>query len=199
MAESLALTDYKNLASLQVKHQDRRLAKSDIRPVFALDTETDKNGTIRIIADSNGRYWTPSSHISCLEFLHSKRYQGTWNFFYNLTFDAEVILKTLGKTLYNYKKTRKLIFQFEDYKLEYIPGKKLSIRKGHHSSVFFDIAQYYHSSLVDAYKKNIGPLDQNYLKFKTKRDLFSDSFYKRYSRKIRDYCIQDCKLTKQLC
>ena len=81
--------------------------------------------------------------------------QGSWNFFYNLSYDAEVILKLLAEKLNIYKKTRKLKFRFEDYKIEYIPNKKLAIRKGHHSSVFFDIAQYYKTSLDQAYQNNI--------------------------------------------
>jgi len=43
MAESLRITDYNNLSKILVKHQDRNEARSDLRPVYALDTETDDN------------------------------------------------------------------------------------------------------------------------------------------------------------
>ena len=199
MAKSLSITNYKSLSNLWIRHQDRRLANSELRPVFAVDTETNQNGDIMIIADSQGNYLDDITPDSCLKFLFSKRYQGAWNFFYNLTFDAEVILKTLGEVLYDYKRTRKLEFEYKDYKLEYIPAKKLSIRKGHHSSVFFDIFQFYHTSLVNAYQTNIEPLDKEYLDFKSKRSAFSTSFYTHYPNKVRNYCIRDCKLTKTLC
>src|SRR3989338_4827734 len=143
MAKSLSITDFKVLSKLFVKHQDRNEAKSDLRGVYALDTETDENGNITTLADNDGNYLelddiTPEKVI---KFLFSKRYQGTWNFFYNVTFDAEVILKIFGDLLYDFKRTRKLRFHYSGYTIEYIPKKNITIRKGHHSSVFFDIAQ----------------------------------------------------------
>ena len=200
MAESLSITDFKNLSQLRVKHQDRNHACSDLRPVYALDTETDENGDITVIADSDGNYLelgqiTPENVI---KFLFSKRYQGSWNFFYNVTFDAEVILKIFGDILYDYKRTRTLTFHYGDYNIEYIPAKKIAIRKGHHSAVFFDIAQYYHQSLESAYDSNLGQLPDWYKNAKKQRSHYTRKFYTKYPRKIRTYCIQDCIYTKQL-
>ena len=120
MAESIPLTDYKKLSLLYTgRHQDRRLASSHLRKTIALDTETDQNGNILLIADSEGRYLDKITPNSLIRWLFSKRYQGTWNFFYNLTFDAEVILKTLGEEILSiYSKTRKLEFSFEKYKIQ---------------------------------------------------------------------------------
>ena len=199
MAESLALTDFKNLNQLRTKlHQDRRKATSQARKVFGIDTETDENGNITLLADSDGNWLDDITAENLIKFLHSKRYQNSWNFFYNITFDAEVILKTLGETLNNYKKTRKLVFKLNKYRIEYIPNKKLAVRKGHHSAVFFDIAQYYHSSLVVAYQKNIGELQSDYLKMKKQREHFTNSFYKKYPNKVRKYCTKDCIHTMEL-
>lgn len=198
MAESIPVTDFKNLASLRTDvWQDRRQARSDLRPVYALDIETYK-GNPFLIADSEGNWLDDISAENVIKFLFNKRYQGSWNFFYNLSYDAEVILKLLGDELNSYKSTRRLVFKFDDYKIEYIPSKKLAIRKGHHSSVFFDIAQYYHASLVDAYQSNIGKLSESYLSMKEKRKEFSKSFYEHNKNKVRNYCIQDCKLAKEL-
>ena len=200
MAESLTVTDFKNLSSLYTKkYQDRRLASSSLRLACALDTETDQNGDIILIADSDGRYLDKITLSSLIKWLFSKKYQGTWHFFYNLTFDAEVILKTLGSDILSiYSKTRKLEFVFDGYRIQYIPVKKLAIKKGHHSAVFFDIAQYYQSSLVNAYQSNIKPLDASYLEMKSKRESFSKEYYRVNRKSVRDYCIQDCKLTKEL-
>ena len=164
MAEPIPITDYKRLNGLRTKvHQDRRLAKSNLRPIYGLDCET-YQGNIILIADSGGRYLdTDVSAESVISFLFQSRYKTSWNFFYNLGYDAEVILKLLGEELNLYKKTRNLVFRHGDYKIEYIPNKKLAIRKGHHSTVFFDIAQYYHASLANAYQKNIGKLTYDYL------------------------------------
>ena len=200
MAKSISITDFKDLSKLFVKHQDRNEAKSDLRPVYALDTETDENGDITVLADNDGNYLelddiTPEKVI---KFLFSKRYQGSWNFFYNVTFDAEVILKIFGNLLYDYKRTRILRFHYQDYTIEYIPQKKIAIRKGHHSSVFFDIAQYYHESLFNAYLHNIGKLPDWYVDAKSNRQHYTRFYYKRFPYKVRKYCIQDCIYTKQL-
>ena len=198
MAESIPLTDYKNLQRLRTRvHQDRRVANSPLRTIYGLDTET-HNGNIFLIADSDGRFEDKITPDLCLKFLFSKKFQGSWNFFYYLTFDAEVILKLLGENLNSYKKTGSLNFQYKDYKLDYIPNKRLTIRRGHHSSVFFDIAQFYHESLADAYQHNIGPLPEEYLLMKKQRKEFSLRCYNRNKNKIRKYCIDDCHNTKRL-
>jgi len=184
MAESLRITDYNDLSKILVKHQDRCEAKSDLRPVYALDTETDKNGNVTILADSEGNYLelgqiTPENIIKFL-FSKRKRYQGSWNFFYNVTFDAEVILKIFGDLLYDYKRTRLLRFHYRGYTIEYIPQKKIAIRKGHHSAVFFDIAQYYHESLSNAYQNNIGKLPEWYTEIKKQRSHFTRKYCVKY-------------------
>ena len=167
MAESIPITDYKNLRTLHTNvHQERNFAKSNLRKIYALDTET-YNGNIYLIADSEGRFLDKITPESCLKFLFSKRYQGTWNFFYNIGYDAEVILKLLGEGQNLYKANGKLEFKLGEWKIKYIPNKILAIRKGHHSTVFFDIAQYYHSSLANAYQKNIGRLNSKYLKMRS--------------------------------
>ena len=125
MAESLWITDTNDLSKILVKHQDRNEAKSDLRTVHALDTETDENGNVTILADSEGNYLeleqvTPENII---KFLFSKRYQGSWNFFYNVTFDAEVILNIFGDLLYDFKSTRILRFHYQGYTIDYIPQK----------------------------------------------------------------------------
>src|SRR3989344_9676799 len=195
MAKSIPVTDTKNLAILRTNvHQDRRLAKSDVRPIYALDTET-YEGNVFLIADSEGNFLDKITPESCLTWLFSKRYQGSWNFFYNVTFDAEVILKIFGDLLYDYKKTRILRFHYQDYTIEYIPQKKIAIRKGHHSSVFFDIAQYYHESLDNAYLHNIGKLPDWYIEIKKKRSHFTRKYSEKYHNQVRKYCIQDCAYT----
>lgn len=198
MAESIPVTDYKDLRRLRTKvHQDRRLANSPLRPVYGLDTET-YEGTPFLIADSDGCFLDKITPDSCLKFLFSKKFQGTWNFFYNITYDAEVILKLLGEELNSYKRTGSLRFHYGDFTLDYIPSRKLAIKKGHHSSIFFDIAQFYHTTLINAYQQNIEDLPNDYLLMKKKRAQFSPRYYSRNKTKVRNYCIADCKYTKEL-
>ncbi|MDE1769022.1 MAG: DNA polymerase [Thaumarchaeota archaeon] len=200
MSESFPITDYNTLRGLDLyTHQDRRLALSELRRVIGLDTETDSQGNLRLIADSDGVSLDKITPESVFSYLFSKKYQGSWNFFYNIKFDAEIILKLLGKeNLDNYKKSGFLKFEFDKFKIEYIPEKKLAIRKGHHSAVFFDIMQYFKESLANAYLHNIGKLPDDYIKMKSKRSAFSEYFWKRSKKKIRYYCIQDCINTRKL-
>lgn len=198
MAKSLSLTDFKDLGTIWTKkRQNRDPATSHKRPTFALDTET-YHGNIFLIADSEGRFLDKISPQSVIKFLFHKKYESSWNFFYNLTYDAEVILKLLGSELFRYKNTKHLEFEFEEYKIQYYPAKCLKINKGHHTVLFYDISQFYHSSLQQAYENNIGKLDHDYIALKQKRNEFSSTFYRRNTTVIRNYCIQDCILTKEL-
>ena len=170
-----------------------------MRPICALDTET-YGGNIFLIADSDGRYLGRDiTAESMIDFLFAKKYQGSWNFFYNLGYDAEEILKLLGDRLNVYSSTRRTVFTYGDYRLRYIPGKCLQIMKGHHSAVFFDIAQYYNRvPLSRAYQDNIGVLEKAYLDFKAKRNQFSPRFYRDHTSQVRNYCIHDCQITKAI-
>jgi hypothetical protein len=200
MAQPIPVTDYRDLSRLHTgRKQVRRCANSELRPVYALDTET-YNGDIFLIADSDGEYLDIDlTADSILHFLFDRKYQGAWNFFWNLRYDASVILKLLGKNLMAYAQTRRLNFTHGEFKLQYIPGKCLRIMKGHKSVLFFDIAQFFSSgALVKAYQENIGPVDSGYHEFKSLRDQFSRRFYRRHTSAIRNYCIQDCRMTKQL-
>src|SRR3989338_10723432 len=180
MAESIPITDYKDLSKIYTgRKQHRDPAKSKPKPVFALDTET-RNGDIFLIADSEGNFEDKITLDSVIRFLFSKRYQQSWIFFYNLEYDAGSILKLLGSRLNIYKNTRILSFDYNQFKFTYIPNKCLRITKGHHSVSFYDIAQYYNSvKLVDAYQENIGKLPESYLEMKEKRDEFSLRLYNR--------------------
>lgn len=198
MAKSIPITDSKKLHSnFYSQKQNRRIANSELRAIHALDTET-RNGDIFLIADSDGNYLDDINTKSVIKFLFRRKYENSWNFFYNLTYDAEVILKLLGAELIRYKKNGKLNFQYNGFKIKYIPDKCLTISKGHHSVIFYDIAQFYKSSLAVAYEKNIGEIPNQYKSMKNKRTQFSKSFYRDNRKMVRDYCIQDCKYTKKL-
>src|SRR3990172_4550494 len=126
MAESIAITDYKDLQKVYTKRpQNRDPAQSKLRQIHALDTET-YNGNIILIADSDGRILDANINAeSVISFLFHKKYENSWNFFYNLGYDAEVILKLLGTKLNLYRSTGRLAFPFGAYKIHYIPNKCL--------------------------------------------------------------------------
>jgi len=192
------------LKHLKKRVQFRRKAVSDRRKIYALDTETTQKGELLILADNEGNYigLEKSKINQVLKFLFSKRYEGSWCFFWNLHFDARIILRMILKEL-STKDLNKFYYTFRckilGYSIHYIEEKKLTIRKGKHSVTFFDIAQFYSKSLLKAYKTNIKkPLPDHYESMKKSRSDFTKDYYKRHKKQMRNYCIDDCILTQEL-
>ena len=203
-SKSLKITKVKSLKKLATKiPQNRDKARSELRDVHSIDTETWK-GDIFLIADSDGDYIDTFRRgitiDSVISFLTRPKFESSWNFCYNLTYDASVILKLLGKLILStYKQKRAFRFKYKKYSFYFIPKKTLRISKGHHSWVFYDVVQFYDfKNLQTAYKNNIGKLPDNYLLMKTKRKEFSPNYYRSNRKQVRQYCIDDCRLTKEL-
>ena len=200
----MKITKVKSLKRLATKiKQNRDKARSELRDVHAVDTETWK-GDIFLIADSDGDYIDTFKQgitiDSVISFLTKPKFETSWNFCYNLTYDASVILKLLDKSILStYKQKRAFRFKYKKFNFYFIPKKTLRISKGHHSWVFYDIAQFYDfKPLQKAYKENIGKLPDNYEIMKTKRKEFSPNYFRDNRKDVRNYCIDDCKLTKEL-
>lgn len=191
----------KTLDNIRPRKQNRNPNVADRRQVIGFDTETDTDGNIFLVCDSNGDFvdYPDISFGNLAKFF--LKYEGKWVFCYNLGYDATCILKLLPKEILDsYKLDRKLKFNYKEYEIHYIPNKQLTIRKGNHSVNFYDIAQYFdRKPLAEAYSKNIGKtLDPEYLQMKEKREDFSLSYYLRHKKQMRRYCIADCILTKDL-
>jgi len=193
------------LKHLRKRVQFRRKAVSDRRKIYALDTETTSKGELLILADNEGNYidLEKTKIESVLKFLFSKRYEGSWCFFWNLHFDARIILRMIllelnDKDLNQFYYTGKC--KIQGYSIHYIEKRKLSIKKGKHSVNHFDIAQFYfESQLLQAYKNNIKkPLPKHYEEMKDSRSDFTKTYYRDNRNKIRSYCVDDCILTQQL-
>lgn len=189
----------KTLEGIRMRKQNRNLNSSKYpKYCVGIDTETE-NGNIFLIADSDGNYLDGKITFEKIaEFLF--KHEGEWIFFYNLSYDAECILKLLPENiLRQYKWKKELRFQYKKYKIHYIDRRKLTISKGNHSVSCYDIAQYYDGKSLDIVAESIGlSLDQEYLKLKKKRKIFSKWYYSRHKKQIRAYCIEDCRLTKEL-
>jgi len=149
------------LKHLRKRWQFRRKAVSDRRKINSFDAETTQNGELLVLADNEGHFidLKNTKIKKVLEFLFSKRYEGSWNFFWNLHFDARIILRMIlqelsEKDLDRFYHTFKC--KIHGYSIHYIEEKKLSIKKGKHSVNYFDIAQFFpQSELKEGYKSNI--------------------------------------------
>ncbi len=196
----LPRSNAKDLTFIKIHRQNRNVNESQQRIVVGLDTETE-DGNIFLLADSDGnRLEFPNvTFENIAQFLF--KHEGSWLFFYNLSYDAECILKLLpADVLQTYVKEKRMRFKYLGYKISYIPRKQLRITKGKHSVSCYDIAQYYdNKSLEKAYSEHIKKdLDPEYLQMKEKRKFFSLGYFSRHKKQIRDYCIKDCILTKEL-
>lgn len=194
----------RTLKHLRKRTQFRRKATSNRRKIRALDIEATAKGSMLLLADDCGHYieLADTSLEKTLKFLFHRRYQSSWCFFWNLHYDARIILKMILMALSKeelLKFTQKFRCKILGYSVHYIEKKKLSIRKGKHSVTFFDISQFYsQKKLAEAYQKNIGKLPKEYLEMKDQRKDFTLDYYKRHKKIIRSYCISDCKYTAEL-
>ncbi|MGY5149068.1 MAG: DNA polymerase [Candidatus Nitrosopumilus sp. bin_68KS] len=190
----------KDLTFIKTRKQNRNPNISQRRKTLGADTETVK-GNIFLFMLSNGvKLEYPNITFDNIAKLLLK-HEGYWIFFYNLSYDAECILKLLPRDiLKTYKTSKRLDFPYKGYQIRYIPKKQLTIRKGKHSISCYDIAQYYdNKKLEKAYSEHIkNTLDQEYLETKEKRKKFSLRYFMRNKQKIRDYCLSDCVLTQEL-
>ena len=164
-------------------------------PVMGLDTETYK-GYAWLITDSTGEWRDIRNIDDALEFMHAGRFRNKHNFFYNMNFDFSSIVKYLPKedlvTLY---KTGKCVYK--KYKLSYIPKKIFTIIHSGHTCRFYDVAQFYETSLAVAAKeylgkkKNEGGIDAMKLNLSLK-------YWNENKEGIIKYCIMDSMLAQEL-
>ncbi len=140
---------------------------------------------------SDGSMATPENLFVTL-FQH--KYRGIKFVCFNLKYDEGSILYTLPKEVLQELRTRGKI-EYNGYSIRSIPKKELVITDiaQKHSIAFYDIAQFYGTSLDKASLYYLG---------KEKRDMptktFSREYVKKNRQKLADYCLQDAKLTEEL-
>lgn len=171
--------------------------------IEGFDTETYK-GNVKLITSSDN-YKEPKTFADLLNFLW---YNGKeLNFFYNLGFDFSVILKSyLLENPDMAKSVREIrYFEFDDYKVSFVPNKGFSIRKGkqRRKKRYFDISQFYndgHFRTLDEVSKNVLNVGKNNeeLEIDRKKIGTEEGYYEQNRDKIIKYGMQDASLTKRL-
>ena len=183
---------YFDLTFKKRKGIEKRILHKDIHRAF--DTETNYTGDIVLLSDDQGRkVWNPDLD-EILYFLSYKWYRESINWFYNLRFDIESILKHLPeehlKEILEDSRT-----EYKTWKLSYIPSKYFSIADDKkHKVEFFDIAQFYHTSLDNASKEYLGDTKS----IADVKGIMEYSYYDKVQKVIAEYCKHDCELTKGL-
>jgi hypothetical protein len=165
------------------------------KPVQGFDTET-LDGYCRLIASGDGTHCLTDGIGPILRYLCKKPYRASHNFFFNLRYDVQAVVKYLPRAslqeLYDTKKTA-----WQDFDLFYIPEKIFKITHDRHPTAFYDVAQFYEETLDNAAKrylgegKALGGLDR--VKIGT-----SASYWSKHKAAIVKYCLVDADLTRRL-
>lgn len=178
------------------KFHNRKLIKNIKKNIFALDTET-LDGSVKLIADNTGRYLlNPIGINDLLEFLTYDKYRASIQFFFNINYDANAIIKAMPReNMVDLHETGKT--EIDDCEIFYIPRKLLRITKNKNVYAFYDLFQYYETSLERASRQFLN--QEKYTNpINTKILGSSMQYWNDNLEMIIDYCIHDCELTQQL-
>jgi hypothetical protein len=183
---------------LNIKIQTRYKNKGfKMKQNYGLDTET-YNGYVKLICDSDGNSKDIEDFYSIISFLTHGRYNQSFNWFYNLQYDFESIIKYLDLpdlvTLYN---TGSL--DLENYDISYIPKKFFSIheKKNNRYYHFYDLYNFIEGSLQNAAKNFLGKSKFSDIVDSAKLNTDLDYWNENYDNIVK-YCIQDSVLTKEI-
>ena len=160
-----------------------------------LDTET-YQGYVKLICDHDGRFKEVESFDDIMEFLTHNKFRNKYNWFYNINFDFQSIIKYLPledlTTLYINRK-----IEYRHHTITYLNGKFFSIGdKDKHYYYFYDLFNFLDTSLDKASKKF---LKDEKLKIIDANKLNTDwEYWKKNRNDIIRYCIKDAELTKRL-
>lgn len=171
------------------------LKTSTPKPVNGIDTET-LHGYTHLIADSSGSFLGISDIDEVLRYLTQTRFRSAHNFFWNIAYDLDSIVKYLDSDLLtDLINTGKVTYQ--DYTLSYIPKKLFSIGHKKHRYSYYDLWQFFESSLEIAAMRYLGE-QKNPEGLDRARLGTSPGYWKRHIRAIERYCVSDAELTQRL-
>ena len=166
-----------------------------------LDTET-TDGWVRVLATSEEEFIESRDSADLIDFIYQRLGPDRPGVFYNLKYDAGCILKTAA--MLDGAGVRSKEFTVGGYRIKLIPGKALTIAptdaRGWGSvRVCYDAAQFYPGGLERNAAKVLG-------RHKSDTELSLDrarigseaGYYEAHREDIIRYCIQDCKLTRDL-
>lgn len=162
-----------------------------------LDTET-LDGYVKLICSDDGDYKFCNSFMDCINFLIRNKFRNKYNFFWNIEYDFESIIKYLDYgdlvTLY---KEKELQYN-EHFKIKYIPKKYFAIQtKNNANYYFYDMNNFLEGSLNKCGNEMLGEGKMKYRPC-AKRIGFDAEYWKQEEKRILKYCIKDAEITKRL-
>lgn len=190
--------DHNNISFKQLvprKWQVYKPSRLKNHPVNGLDTET-YQGYAKIITESYGECIDIDGIDNVLAFLTTKRFRGHHNFFYNIRFDFQAIVKYLPvedlKTLYETGKVK-----YKEYTISYIPRKMVSINHSKHAYKYYDLFPFFLMSLEKAADTLLG-MKKNEENIDRARLNTDKEYWKERYDDIVKYCVSDSVLTRRL-
>ncbi len=162
-----------------------------------LDTETYK-GYARLICSNDGDYKFLESFDDVLQFLTQNKFRGKYNWFFNIRFDFEALIKYLdyGELVDLYNNKKLMYNQF--FTIEYLPSKYFSIKDTHNNNYYFyDMHNFLEMSLQKASTEFLKDSKLSDI-INSKQLNINDNYWNENRENIIKYCIQDADLTKRL-
>lgn len=169
--------------------------------VAGLDIEADSESAVPFLLawDCNGlvKSFDINSWADCVRAFTAYSLRDSVNFIYNLQYDFEGMAKFLDRDIWVRLVNGEQV-DLGSCKLRYVPKKAFEVVKGKKVWKWFDLWQYYLTSLDNAIRKNL-PHRRGKLEFDTKtvsRDRYMDDG--EYKRKIIEYCRWDASSAREL-
>ena len=161
-----------------------------------LDTET-YHGYAKLICDDVGNFKEVDDFEQILQFLTKERFRNNFNWFFNIKFDFESIIKYLDKDELIELYTEHKLTHYA-YEIKYIDRKFFSITlKGNSRYYFYDMFGFVETSLNNAAKKYLE--EEKLTDIVDSKRLNTDLKYWYDNREnIIKYCIKDAELTKRV-
>lgn len=182
-----------------IYNQPRKFSsKKEIEKFIGIDTEAYEDGRPFLVCSSAGDVWdVRNTGHDIPECFFDGKFEGHDFVFYNMRYDTGAIFRTFldfqdMKKLWRYN-TVTVALHEEKLKIDYIPHKCLKFTKNKITRIFWDIAQYYRTSLDAA---SLRYLSEKKMEIETKR--FSADYVTKNWKKIVEYCIRDAMLTARL-
>lgn len=175
----------------KISYQKPRLKDPSpvISKIIGIDSEAYTTGEPFIIGTSENDILDPHSIPEC---FFTPKYSGSNFVVWNLKYDSGAFLYFLPhEVMYSLWEFGKA--SYNSFRFKYVPHKMLRIYHRKEKVTFWEISQFFRSSLDKAAKTYLN--DQK-IRVHTKN--FTPKYYRRFKKATDKYCIYDAVLTKRL-
>ena len=180
----------------------KRTKKNEELPIIAgMDTETRKGKAflIGINKENNENIHRLRNFQDYIRVIQEERLDETNNFYYNLTYDYQAIIKHLTEEQLDLLAMHNELVE-DDWSIHSTPDKRFRITIGKKHYDFYDLAQFYGHQPLDKVAKSILGIGKEDLGSIDIKNLMPDKYDKggKYREVIDGYLRQDIKMCRLL-